>query len=76
MNKAQEILRKHNVNSFTSVILGTCLGELVDKKLDDLEILTVVEELLKLRSLIESKAMIDNFNNQMKIIEKHLEKED
>lgn len=54
---AKMILREKNVGSLCMTFLGTCIAHLIDLGLNDLEILTVVEELLKMRAMVSDPAM-------------------
>jgi hypothetical protein len=70
--RSAKILREKNVGSFCPTILGTCIGHLIDCGLDDLEILTVVEELLKMRALINDPAMRAHVERMNSTVANHL----
>ena len=55
--RSAKILREKNVGPLCSSFLGTCIGHLIDCGLNDLEILTVVEDLLKMRTMVNDPAM-------------------
>jgi hypothetical protein len=60
--KGAQIIRQRGVSSFASMILGSCIGNLIDAGCTDLEVLTIVEDLLKMRALVQSeecKALIE-----------------
>ena len=55
--RSAKICREHNVEAICTAILGTCVGHLIDLGLNDLEVLTVVEDLLKMRTMVNDPAM-------------------
>lgn len=55
--RSAKILREKNVGSLCSSFLGTCIGHLIDCGLNDLEILTMVEDLLKMRTMLNDPAL-------------------
>lgn len=55
--RSTKILREKNVGSLCSTFLGTCIGHLIDCGLNDLEVLTVVEDLLKMRTMVNDPSL-------------------
>lgn len=74
--RAAKILREKNVGTLCSTVLGTCIGHLIDCGLTDLEILTVVEDLLKMRSLISDPAMRAHLEKMHSAFAQQLQKDE
>ena len=71
-----KILRDHHVGSFCPIVLGAAIGHLMDCGLNDLEILTVIEDFLRARSIVfdsSTRAFLTQFTEK---IDKELGKEE
>lgn len=74
--KSAEICRAKGVQTFAMIILGSTVGHLIDCGLSDLEVLTVIEDLLKMRAVIADKAMQKALTKQIKITGQYLAKDE
>jgi len=70
--RSAKICREHNVEAICTAILGTCVGHLIDLGLNDLEVLTIVEDLLKMRAMLNDPAMLASLKKIESGVPKHL----
>lgn len=74
--ESMRIVREKGVPSVCSGILGMVLGDLIDRGLTDLEILTVVEDILKLRTLVSDPRFKAVLEKQMDLTREAFKKGD
>jgi hypothetical protein len=64
-----KILLEHKISSFSASILGSCIGHLMDRGLNDDEILTVVVEFCKqIRAAVKDPRTMPNLIAQAEIL--------
>lgn len=73
--RSVQILREKNVGPFPSSVLGTCIGHLIGCGLHDDEVLTVVSDLLKMRSVINDPACLAYIEKMKNSIRRELSEE-